>query len=215
MRNSASMRRRARVTGCRPPGCWPRPGCVTSMRPAASCARVRPARASPAAPASCAARSSRAALMRAPASRRSSGAMPPSALSSAVIAPFLPNNSTLSASSAPRSALAAMRARASAASWSRSVGGWSVMGLSLASEGDSPHAGTVPEKEAGPLARPGLVWSLGTGPRPAPRVHQVPRLALACSAILPNASMSWTARSASILRSISMPAAFRPAIMRL
>ena len=30
------MRRRVRLTGCRPPGCWPRPGCVTSMRPAAS-----------------------------------------------------------------------------------------------------------------------------------------------------------------------------------
>ena len=58
---------------------------------------------------------------------------------------------------------------------------------------------------------------LGSAARPGRAVpdRQAPRPALAWSASLPNASMSWTAMSASVLRSISRPAFFRPDIRRL
>ena len=45
--------------------------------------------------------------------------------------------------------------------------------------------------------------------------HQPARAALAFSASWLNAGMSWTAISASILRSMATPALFRPSIMRL
>ena len=107
------------VTGCRPPGCWPRPGSVTSMRPAASL-RSSSARSSSSLRASSTAPiSSRTALMRAPAALRSSGASAPSDFSCAVIAPFLPNSSTLSASSSTRLAHSAARDRPLAARSSR------------------------------------------------------------------------------------------------
>ncbi|MEY4158284.1 MAG: hypothetical protein RL743_779, partial [Actinomycetota bacterium] len=49
---------------------------------------------------------------------------------------------------------------------------------------------------------------------PAGRLAQ-PRAPLASATRRPKASMSWTARSARILRSTSIPAALRPAMKRL
>src|SRR5688572_106868 len=114
------MRSRVRVTGCRPPTAWPRPGSVTSIAPAAS-SRDRVAASSAARRASSAA-SMRclAALMAAPAPRRSSAASWPSHLSRSVSSPFLPSTATRTASSAARCALEPMSARVCATSDSRS-----------------------------------------------------------------------------------------------
>ena len=168
--------------------------------------------------------SSRTALMRAPAAWRSSGASAPSDFSCAVIAPFLPNSSTLSASSSARLAHGRHprpgRRRPGRRGWGR---------------GRVAHRALCPSRlaateKAGPLARPGLVdfqnakWGrypfraeMGSVPISAHLRLTRPRGSafLACSTMAPNASMSCTARSASILRSISRPAAFRPAIRRL
>src|SRR6516164_8256186 len=112
-RNNVSMRKRACVTGCNPPGSSPRPGSVTSMRPAAR-RRSMSARSSAARRASIAACScSFASLMRAPAAGRAAAGSAPSALSCSVIRPFFPSQCTRTSSSAARSPHAATAARAS------------------------------------------------------------------------------------------------------
>src|SRR6516164_424103 len=112
-RKSVSMRNRACVTGCRPPNSSPRPGSVTSIRPAAR-RRSISARSSAARRASIAACSSSfASLMRAPAAGRSAAGSAPSALSCSVSTPFFPSQRTRASSSAARSPHAATSASAS------------------------------------------------------------------------------------------------------
>src|SRR5690606_15980844 len=108
------MRRRARVTGCRPPLTSPRPAAVTSTRPAASfCASASsPSTARRASMASCTA--CLASLMRAPAAGRSAAGSLPSALSCSVSVPFLPSHATRASSRRARSALAEISASARA-----------------------------------------------------------------------------------------------------
>src|SRR5215472_16180428 len=107
------MRSRACVTGCKPPGSSPRPGSVTSMRPAAR-RRSMSARSSAARRASSAACScSFTSLMRAPAAGRAAAGSAPSALSCSVIRPFFPSQCTRSSSSAARPLHAATAASAS------------------------------------------------------------------------------------------------------
>src|SRR5246127_663881 len=113
-RNSVSMRSRARVTGCSPPGSSPRPGSVTSRRPSMSffstSARSSAARRTSMACVS----SSFASLMRAPAAGRSAAGMRPSSFSCSVKVPFFPSQRTRTLSSAAPSGAAATSARASA-----------------------------------------------------------------------------------------------------
>src|SRR6516165_8163098 len=112
-RKSVSMRSRACVTGCSPPGTSPRPGSVTSIRPAArrrsTSARSSAARCASMADCSC----SFASLMRAPAAGRAAAGSAPRALSCSVSSPFLPSQCTRASSSAARSAHAATAASAS------------------------------------------------------------------------------------------------------
>src|SRR5215472_8792906 len=112
-RKSVSIRNRACVTGCKPPGSSPRPGSVTSMRPAASwrsiSARSSTSRRASMADCSC----PFASLMRAPAAGRSEAGSAPSALSCSVSTPFFPSQCTRASSSATRSAHAPTAASAS------------------------------------------------------------------------------------------------------
>src|SRR5215831_11316727 len=112
-RKSVSIRNRACVTGCKPPGSSPRPGSVTSMRPAASwrsmSARSSTMRRASMADCSC----SLASLMRAPAAGRSEAGSAPSVLSCSVSTPFFPSQCTRASSSATRSAHASTAASAS------------------------------------------------------------------------------------------------------
>src|SRR5580704_12798056 len=102
-RNNISMRRRALVTGCRPPRSSPRPGRVTSMRPAASFCSTS-ARSSSARRASRAALTrSLASLMRWPAAGRSDLGKAPSACSCSVSVPFFPSHRTRTSSNDARS----------------------------------------------------------------------------------------------------------------
>src|SRR6266436_1325919 len=106
-RNRVSMRRRVLVTGCSPPSSSPRPGSVTSMRPA-------PSRRSMSARLSSSRRASSAActrcftsLMRAPAAGRSAASSAPRDFNCSVSVPFLPSQRTRASSSAARSPHAA------------------------------------------------------------------------------------------------------------
>src|SRR5262252_2469343 len=112
-RKSVSIRSRACVTGCSAPGSSPRPGRVTSMRPALSSRSMRAcssaARRASMADCSC----SFASLMRAPAAGRSAAGSAPSAFSCSVSAPFFPSQRTRASSSAARSPHAATSASAS------------------------------------------------------------------------------------------------------
>src|SRR5215472_2660926 len=120
-RNSVSMRNRACVTGCRPPDSSPRPGSVTSIRPAARrrsvSARSSAARRASIAVCTC----SFTWLMRAPAAGRPAAGSAPSAFSCSVSTPFLPSQCTRASSSAVRSAHAATAASASCARSVRST----------------------------------------------------------------------------------------------
>src|SRR5206468_4019547 len=72
----------------------------------------------------------------------------------------------------------------------------------------------VGKKKGGGLSPPALAAQ--GRPKPQRRILVVVRSpdqareALACSAILPNAALSYTARSARTLRSMSMPALLKP-----
>ena len=88
------MRRRVRVTGCKLPGSWPRPGKVTSIAPAASSARSASSssvRGAPPRPHECAALAS---LILCPAAGRSAAGSLPKPLSCSVSKPFLPSSRT-------------------------------------------------------------------------------------------------------------------------
>src|SRR5256884_1388486 len=106
-RNRVSMRSRALVTGCSPPGSSPRPGSVTSMRSATSffpvSARLIAARRATIA----ASRSARAFCPRATASGPAPATISPADFRSSVMRPFLPSQRTRASSSAARSPQAA------------------------------------------------------------------------------------------------------------
>src|SRR6516162_1132859 len=112
-RKSVSMRSRACVTGCSPPGASPRPGSVTSMRPAVSARSISPRSSAVRRASMAACMRSFASLMRAPAAGRSAAGSVPSAFSCSVSAPFLPSQRTRASSSAARSPDAATSASAS------------------------------------------------------------------------------------------------------
>src|SRR5688572_4084075 len=119
-RKIVSMRRRVRVTGCRPPTDWPRPGSVTSIAPLAS-SRSSTAASSVARRASSAAvMRALASLMTAPAALRSPAGRLPRVFSNPVIEPLRPSAVTRMASSAARSALAPISPSVPATSDSRS-----------------------------------------------------------------------------------------------
>src|SRR5437879_2192425 len=111
-RNSISIRSRALVTGCNPPCSSPRPGSVTSIRPAASLrsvsARSRSARRASMTPCT----RSLASLMRWPAAGLSPAGRPPSDFNCSVSTPFLPSQRTRTSSRAARSPHAATSSRA-------------------------------------------------------------------------------------------------------
>src|ERR1700683_4013730 len=107
-RNKVSMRRRAWVTGCSPPCSSPRPGSVTSMRPAASWPSMAACASATRRASMAACTCTFASLMRAPAAGRSAALRPPRVFSCSVSVPFLPSQRTRASSSAARSPHAAM-----------------------------------------------------------------------------------------------------------
>src|ERR1700722_14757940 len=111
-RKSVSMRRRAFVTGCRPPASSPRPGSVTSRLPAASLRSMAPRSSCPRRASSAACNCAFASLMRAPAAGRSAAGSAPKAFSCSVSAPFLPSQRTRTSSSAASPSHAATSASA-------------------------------------------------------------------------------------------------------
>src|SRR6187551_1475261 len=111
-RNSRSMRSRARVTGCRPPGCSPRPSSVTSTRPAVSLRSISAASSTARRASSASCTATLASLMRAPAAGRSAAGSAPSDLSCSVSAPFLPSQCTRTSSRRGTSTLADISASA-------------------------------------------------------------------------------------------------------
>src|ERR1700733_2076711 len=120
LRNSVSMRSRAWVTGCRPPGSSPRPGSVTSRRPAARRCSMSARASAPRRASIAACTSSLAALMSAPAAGRSLAGSAPSDLACSVKRPFLPSQRTRTSSSAAESPQAAISASACSRSAVRS-----------------------------------------------------------------------------------------------
>src|SRR5580692_7059240 len=111
-RKSVSMRRRALVTGCSPPASSPRPGRVTSRRPAASSRSMATRSSCKRRASSAACTSTFAWLMRAPAAGRSLADSAPRAFSCSVSVPFLPSQRTRTSSSAASSLHAAISASA-------------------------------------------------------------------------------------------------------
>src|SRR5687768_10729739 len=182
------------VTGWRPPTQRARPGIVRS-----TAAKARRRSASASASRRAANASSNACFTRftaAPKARRSSGGSDGIAFDAAVRTPaFRPSTEVCSASSASASSPATRSRRASSSSRSRYPVG-SIIGL----EG----VGSCERGAARDASGPTTVASRGAAP---PRQSCC---AFASSAILPKASASRTARSASTLRFTSTPAGMGP-----
>src|SRR5688572_19094789 len=119
-RKMDSMRRRVRVTGCRPPTDWPRPGSVTSIAPLASSRSSEADSSSVRRASSAAAIVALGSLTLAPLALRSKGSRVANSRNCAVTLPFLPRTETRTSSSADRSALFWMQVSVSLTSDSRS-----------------------------------------------------------------------------------------------
>src|ERR1700733_11265029 len=107
-----SIRKRVRVTGCRLPGSWPRPGKLTSMVPLASSRCIAACSSRIRCISSAAWIAVLASLMRWPAAGRSAAESAPKPLSCSVMSPFLPSSCTRTSSSAPKSVDASIAASA-------------------------------------------------------------------------------------------------------
>ena len=196
------------VCGWRPPRSIVRPGKVTSMRSASNWA----ARAADSSPdflsSSRVCTRALAALINCPAAGRSSAGRRPSVFSSAVSSPFFPRNRTRSASRV---------SVVSAASTAASASATSVSSASIALLLVSRLRALKTKKPGCATGAAWLPWgrSLARAGRSARAVGQAARACFAVSTSLPKAAFSLTARSASILRSTSTSALFKPSIRRL